>query len=132
MLDFLLAFSLPKLVLDDEIAAQALHFVRDIRPLDDLPTSDLVREMLTEGPLMIADQTLAHWPAELYLPGPTYDRDNRERWTALGSSDALTRATAEVERRLAAWEPVETDDRLVAELRALVESGLPEGAQLPA
>jgi trimethylamine:corrinoid methyltransferase-like protein len=91
-----------------------------------------VREILAEGQLMIADQTLAHWPAELYLPGPTFDRDNRERWTALGSTDSLARATAEVERRLAAWEPVETDERLVAELRALVRSGLADGETLPA
>ena len=32
MLDFLLVFSLPKLVLDDELCGQALRFTREIRP----------------------------------------------------------------------------------------------------
>ena len=37
MLDFLLVFSLPKLVFDDEMCGQALRFVREVQPLDDLP-----------------------------------------------------------------------------------------------
>ena len=37
MLDFLLVFSLPKLVFDDEMCGQALRFVREVEPLDDLP-----------------------------------------------------------------------------------------------
>ena len=32
MLDFLLVFSLPKLVFDDEMCGQALRFVRDVMP----------------------------------------------------------------------------------------------------
>ena len=39
MLDFLLVFSLPKLVFDDEMCGQALHFVREVQPLDDLPVA---------------------------------------------------------------------------------------------
>ena len=35
MLDFVLTFSLPKLVLDHEFCGQALHFCRPIQPLDD-------------------------------------------------------------------------------------------------
>ncbi len=46
MLDFLLVFSLPKLVFDDEMCGQALHFVREMKVLDDLPTTDLVQELL--------------------------------------------------------------------------------------
>ncbi len=38
MLDFVLTFSLPKLVFDNEVCGQALHFVREMKPLDDLPT----------------------------------------------------------------------------------------------
>ena len=123
MLDHLLAFSLPKLVLDAELCLQARHLVRDVAPMDDLPSTDLVRELLAEGQLLIADQTLRHWPAELHLPGPVVDRDNRERWTAAGGLDTAARATAEVERRLAAWEPVPVDAAIDAELRRLVGRG---------
>jgi hypothetical protein len=57
MLDELLAFSLPKLVLDAELCLQARHLARDVVVADDLPTLDLARELLTEGQLMIAAST---------------------------------------------------------------------------
>jgi trimethylamine--corrinoid protein Co-methyltransferase len=132
MLDYLLAFSLPKLILDAELCTQARHLVRDVRPMDDLPALDLVRELLAEGQLMIADQTLRHWPAELHLPGPVIDRDNRDRWVAAGSRDTLARATDEVERRLAAWQPdAVPEPAVLGELRRIVASGLAPGERLP-
>ena len=131
MLDFLLTFSLAKLVLDDELAGQALHFARAIRPTDDLPTTALIDELLAEGHVVTAEHTLAHWPAELYLPGPVVDRDARERWQSKGAPDLPARATAEVERLLAAWEPPATDPHVDAEARAIIAAALPEGAALP-
>ncbi len=131
MLDYLLTFSLPKLVLDDELAAQALHFARDIVPADDLPTTALVRELLAEGHVVVSDHTLEHWPTELYLPGEVMDRDARDKWTSKGELDVPARATAEVERHLAAWEPPATDPAVDKEARAIIASGLPDGAVLP-
>ena len=132
MLDELLAFSLPKLVLDAELCLQARHLVRDVIPMDDLPTTDLVRELLAEGQLLVADQTLAHWPAELHLPGPVIDRDPPEHWVTAGSLDTAARAALEVERRIAAWEPVDVPEpAVVAQLRCLVGEGLPAGVALP-
>src|SRR5215210_639662 len=116
MLDFLLVFSLPKLVLDDELCGQALRLARDVRVVDDLPTRSLVDHVLSDQHLIMADHTTAHWPTELYLPGRVFDRENRENWAKAGALDADRRATAEVERRLAAYEPVETDPLAVAEL----------------
>ncbi|CAN5839875.1 trimethylamine methyltransferase family protein [soil metagenome] len=132
MLDFLLTFSLPKLVLDDELAGQALHFAREIRPTGDLPTTELVNELLAEGHLVTADHTLSHWPSELYLPGPVIDRDAREKWASKGGLDVPARATAEVERLLAAWAPPATDRGVDAEARAIISAALPEGTPLPA
>jgi trimethylamine--corrinoid protein Co-methyltransferase len=132
MLDFLLTFSLPKLVLDDELAGQALHFARAIEPAGDLPTTDLVAELLSEGHVVTAEHTLDHWPSELYLPGAVIDRDPRERWAAQGGLDVTARATAEVERHLAAWEPPPTDPRLDEEARAIIRAGLEGDAPLPA
>src|SRR4029078_83614 len=37
MLDFLLVFSLPKLVFDDEMCGQALRFVREVKPIECAP-----------------------------------------------------------------------------------------------
>jgi trimethylamine--corrinoid protein Co-methyltransferase len=131
MLDFLLVFSLPKLVFDDEVCAQVLHFVRDVHPVDDLPVDGLLAQLRADQHLIMADHTSAHWPAELYLPSRTWERDNRENWVKAGSPDTAARATAEVDRRLAAYQPVETDPLAVAELERIIRSGLRDQAELP-
>src|SRR6185312_7943019 len=108
MLDFLLVFSLPKLVFDDEMCGQALRFVRDVRPVDDLPVGALIDHLMTDQHLIMADHTTAHWPSELYLPSAIVDCDNRENWTKLGSKDTYQRACEEADRRLAAYRAPET------------------------
>jgi trimethylamine--corrinoid protein Co-methyltransferase len=132
MLDFLLVFSLPKLVLDDELCGQALRFTREVQPVDDLPTRALVDHVLADQHLIMADHTTAHWPTELYLPGRVFDRDNRENWTTAGAPDANRRAIAEVDRRLAAYAQVETDSAIDAELRRIIRSGFISQEELPA
>ena len=132
MLDFVLTFSLPKLVLDDDLCGQALHFVRDVAPADDLPTMDLVCEVMAEQHLITAAHTMAHWPAELYLPAPVTDRENRENWQRAGGKDLLQRAADEVERRLAAYEPLDTDPLAVAEMERIISAGMSAPAPLPA
>jgi trimethylamine--corrinoid protein Co-methyltransferase len=132
MLDYLLTFSLPKLVMDDAIAAQALHFRRDIQPADDLPTTELIRELLDEGHMLVADHTMEHWPTELHLPGPVWDRDAYDGWASKAELDLPARATAEVDRLLAAYEPPDMDPAVDREARAIVRSGLSDGAELPA
>jgi trimethylamine--corrinoid protein Co-methyltransferase len=131
MLDFVLVFSLAKLVFDDEMCGQALHFCREMKPLDDLPTVDLVRELMKEDHLITAPQTLEHWPRELYLTAPVVDRENRETWIERGSRDLLQRANEEVDNRLAAYEPVVTDAAVDAELRRLIREGLKDQERLP-
>ena len=103
MLDFLLVFSLPKLVFDDEMCGQALRFVRDIHPVDDLPVGPLIDQLMADQHLIMAEHTMAHWPDELYLPSSIVDRDNREQWTKLGAKDTYQRACDDVDRRLAAY-----------------------------
>ena len=131
MLDYLLVFSLAKLVFDNELCGQALAFVREARVLDDLPTLDLARALLAEQHLLTADHTLAHWPQELYLPGKLIDRANRESWTKAGSQELARRAYDEVERRLAAYQPLPTDPAVDAELRRLIRAGMAEKRPLP-
>jgi len=131
MLDFLLVFSLAKLVFDDEICGQALHFVRETRAVEDLPAQELVEQLMSEQHLIMAPHTLGHWPAELYLPSPVVERDTRENWVRAGTTDAHARALAEVDRRLARYEPVDTDPLLVAELERIIRTGLREQTELP-
>ena len=124
MLDYVLVFSLEKLLFDNEMCGQALHFVRELRPLADLPAVDLVQQVLEEQHLLTAEHTLTHWPQELYLTSPTTDRTNRENWIKQGSKTLKQRANEEVEQRLAAYTPVATDPQLDVELRRLIGTGL--------
>jgi trimethylamine--corrinoid protein Co-methyltransferase len=131
MLDFLLVFSLPKLVFDDEMCGQALRFVREVQPLDDLPVDALIQGLLADQHLIMAPHTTAHWPSELYLPSAIVDRDNREAWLRAGAKDTYRRAVDEVDRRLGAYHQLETDPRIDEELRRIIRSGLIHQERLP-
>src|SRR4026209_2660338 len=131
MLDFLLVFNLPKLVFDDEMCGQALRFVREIRVAEDLPVGALIDQLMADQHLIMADHTMAHWPTELYLPSPIVDRDNRENWMKAGGKDTYQRAVDEVERRTAAYRPIETDPAIDTELQRIIQSGLESQASLP-
>jgi trimethylamine--corrinoid protein Co-methyltransferase len=131
MLDFLLVFSLPKLVFDDEVCAQVLHFVRDVEPRDDLPVDGILAHLLADQHLIMAEHTTANWPSTLHLPSRVWERDNRENWTKAGAPDTNARCIAEVDRRLAAYQPIETDERVVEELDRIIRSGLREQTDLP-
>src|SRR6266545_3780634 len=124
MLDYVMTFSLPKLVFDNEVCGQALRFVRPVVPLNDLPTLDLVQAQLAEQHMITAPHTLTHWPQQLYLPGPAYDRTNREQFAKAGGKDLVERASAEVDRRLAAFVSPNTDPAVEAEMLRIIRSGL--------
>jgi trimethylamine--corrinoid protein Co-methyltransferase len=131
MLDFLLVFSMPKLVFDDEMCGQALRFVREIKVADDLPVGPLIDQLMADQHLIMAQHTTDHWPTELYLPSAIVDRDNRENWLKAGGLDTYQRACLETDRRLAAYQPVATDERIDAELRRIITSGLVNQTELP-
>ncbi len=131
MLDFVLTFSLPKLVFDNEVCGQALHFVREIQPLDDLPTQDLVEQLMRDDHLITSPHTLEHWPNELFLTSMSVDRLNRENWEEGGSMELHDRAKEEVETRLANYQPFETDAEIDKALRDTVMAGLVSQTELP-
>ena len=131
MLDFVLTFSLPKLVFDNEVCGQALHFVREVEIVDDLPTGQLVADLLQDDHLITSPHTLEHWPKELYLTDSVIDRENRETWEKAGSPDLESRATAIVEEKLASYTPIETDLEIDAAMKRLVIDGFKSQEKLP-
>ena len=131
MLDFVLTFSLPKLVFDNEVCGQCLHFVRELEVLDDLPTDQLVADLLAEDHLITSPHTLEQWPKELYLTDPVIDRANRETWEEKGSQTLWDRACASVEERLANYTPIDTDPAIDAAMRQLILDGLDKQDTLP-
>jgi len=131
MLDFVLTFSLPKLVLDNEFCGQALHFVRETGELEDLPTAELVADLMNEDHLITSPHTLKYWPQELYLTDPVLDRMNRDGWVEAGSRSLNDRACEQVEIRLANYQPFDTDPAIDAEMRRLVTDGFVSQEKLP-
>jgi len=131
MLDFVLTFSLPKLVFDNEVCGQSLHFVREIEPKEDLPTAELVAHLLRDDHLITAEHTLKYWPEELYLTDPVIDRLNRETWEEAGSMELYDRACLEVDQRLANYTPFETDPAIDVAMRQLVKDGFEKQEALP-
>ena len=132
MLDYLIAFSLPKLVFDDALCGQALEFVREMKVVEDIPTVDMARALLEEQHMITAEHTLKHWPEQLYMPNEVIDRQNRENWQKAGSPDLWQRTVAETERLLAAYEPIETETAVLTEMRRIIHAGLVEQTKLPA
>ena len=131
MLDFVLTFSLPKLVFDNEVCGQALHFCREIRILDDLPSDHLVDHLMNQGHLITAEQTLEHWPRELYLTDPVIDRVTRDTSDKSAGPSLVERAVDQVERRLASYQPFETDPAIDKAMRDIIRSGLKSQEKLP-
>ena len=131
MLDFVLTFSLPKLVFDNELCGQCLHFIREIRVLEDLPSGDLVSYLQQNLHLITSPHTLKYWPQELYLTDLVVDRTNRETWALAGSKELYARACERVDQRLAAYTPFETDAAIDAEMRRLITDGLQKQTDLP-
>ncbi len=131
MLDFVLTFSLPKLVFDNEVCGQCLHFVRELEVLDDLPTDQLVADLMAEDHLITSPHTLEQWPKELYLTDPVIDRANRETWEETGSKTLWDRACEQVDERLAKYTPIETDAAADTAMRELILDGLEEQDTLP-
>ena len=131
MLDFVLTFSLPKLVFDNEVCGQSLHFVKEIEIKGDLPTQDLVEDLMKDDHLITSPHTLEHWPNELYLTDPVIDRENRETWEERGSKSLEQRANEAVEKRLSEYEPIETDSEIDKAMRELIIDGLNDQTNLP-
>lgn len=131
MLDFVLTFSLPKLVFDNEVCGQCLHFVKDLQPRGDLPTDELVAQLMRDDHLITSPHTLQYWPQELYLTDPVIDRANRETWEETGSLSLYDRACRQVEERLASYAPLATDPAIDAALRQLVADGFVDQEKLP-
>ena len=133
MLDFLLVFSLPKLVFDDEMCGQALRFVREVRaagrpagrradrPADGRPAPDHGRRTRRRT-----------GRRELYLPSADH-RSRQPRGLDAGRArrTPYERATDEVDRRLGAYRQLETDPAIDAELQRIIRSGLVDQTELP-
>lgn len=119
MLEYVNCFSLEKLVFDDEVVAHAQRFIRPVEVREDLPTAELLAELVREKHLLTSEHTLNHWPEELYLPGPMIDRTNWEQWADQGSRDWRARANEVIDETLRSYEVEPLDPKVHAEIQDL-------------
>lgn len=122
LLDLDDGFSLEKLVVDDELCGMALRLVRGVEPRDDFPAVPLLTELLAEKHLLIASHTRKNLRKEITFPGPVLDRSREERWRSDGAASLLSRAAAEVERRVSAWRPSRLPETVRNDLAGLMET----------
>lgn len=121
MLDFESCQSLEKLVVDHEICGAALRLSRGVQPREDFPALPLFAELLRERHLLIAPHTRRHLREEHHLPGPVINRANLSRWRAEGSLTLRQRASREVSRLLANYQPSSLAESVQRDLTALME-----------
>jgi len=120
MLDFESAFSLEKLVLDNEICGMTKRMIQGMEPKEDFPIVPRIQELLAEHHLLISKHTRRYLKTEHYFPGPVIDRANRSRWQEEGSLTLSERANHEVKRLLEGYRPTALADDIKGTLTRLM------------
>ncbi len=128
MLDFLLAQSPEKLVIDAEVIGMAQRLLRGVAT----PTATLATGFFEaagpEGRFLELEDTRRLFRGEQFLPSRIIDRNSRRAWLDAGGLDAFGRAKVRVDEIVAAHRPPAIDPDVVAALVARVrEAGEPFG-----
>lgn len=120
MLDFESCQSLEKLVLDHEICGMALRLAAGIELRDDPIALPLIEKAIEKKEFLSLPHTKQWFRKEAYFPDPVIDRATLEEWERAGGADAAKRATARVEKLLAAHTPEPLDGAVCGYLEELM------------
>ena len=128
MLDFLLAQSAEKLVIDAEVIGMVQRLLRGIGT----PTATLATGSFeaagSEGRFLELPETRRLFRSEQFLPSRVIDRSSRRAWLDAGGLDAFGRARDRVEELLATHPLPAVDGSVAAAMVACVrEAGAPFG-----
>ncbi len=128
MLDFLLAQSAEKLVIDADMIGMVQRLLRGVAT----PTATLATGFFElagpEGRFLELQETRKLFRSEQFLPSRVIDRNSRRAWLDAGGLDAYGRAHERVEELLAAQVVPELDPVVAAGMVARVrEAGAPFG-----
>jgi trimethylamine---corrinoid protein Co-methyltransferase len=128
MLDFLLAQSAEKLVLDADMIGMVQRLLRGIAtPTETLATAAF-EAAGPEGRFLELPETRKLFKSEQFLPSRMFDRNSRRAWLDGGGLDAYGRAHERVEELLAAWSAPALTPEVSSALVAIVrEAGAPFG-----
>jgi len=127
MLDFLLAQSPEKLVMDAEMIGMVQRLLRGVGTPTPTLATDFFEQAGPEGRFLELQDTRKLFKAEQFLPSRILDRSSRRAWLDAGRLDAFGRARERVEEIMAG--PVNAPSaELAARLAACVrEAGEPFG-----
>ena len=98
-----LTFSLPQLVLCDEIVSWIRAFCRDFEVSDETLALDVIAELGPDGDFLQAEHSLKHY-RERWYPG-LFERASHEAWLKRGGKALTARAAETVDRVLAEHHP---------------------------
>ena len=128
MLDFLLAQSAEKLVIDAEAIGMAQRLLRGIAtPTETLATGSFAAAGV-EGRFLELPETRRLFKSEQFLPSKILDRQSRRAWLDAGGLDAFGRARVRVDEIMATHPyPVVDADVAAAMVAAVREAGAPFG-----
>jgi trimethylamine--corrinoid protein Co-methyltransferase len=134
MLDFENCFNLEKLIVDNEICRMVFRLIKGISPRDDFPALPLFQELLKEKHLIISEHTQNHLREEHIFPEPVINRMTRSQWEEKGSLILDQRATQQIDKLLAAYQPSQLSQNTKQELIKLMQKEAARNGldQLPA
>ncbi|CAA7603417.1 trimethylamine-corrinoid protein Co-methyltransferase [Acididesulfobacillus acetoxydans] len=119
MLELGITFDYAQMLMDNEMARMVKQAVRGIRVSDETLAVDVVKEVGTAGNFISQDHTFTHMRTQ--SQSKLIDRRMRENWLAEGGKDFTERAYAEAISILENHRPEPLPDKVVAQLRAIVE-----------
>lgn len=122
MIDFLACQSLEKLVMDAEVIAGAIRFLRGIDQAADRLAMDHYEGFEFPGNFLKHKLTRELYREEFYLPTEIIDRGSLRDWKDKGRHDTFLRAKSQVENILANYKPLQIDNQLASEMKNLVAS----------
>jgi trimethylamine--corrinoid protein Co-methyltransferase len=134
MLDFLACMSPEKLLIDAEAIGMAKRMLKGMLVHTDPLATDMFEEINFKGEFLKQRATRQLVKEEQYMPSAVIDRGSIRTWQQMGETDTFTRAKAQLQDLLNAYQPPELPSEQVAELKNLVSALAKEAGmdQLPA
>jgi trimethylamine--corrinoid protein Co-methyltransferase len=128
MVDFLLAQSPEKLVIDADVIGMVQRLLRGIGTPTETLATGFFAAAGPEGQFLELDDTRRLFRGEQFLPSRIIDRGSRRAWLDAGGQDAFNRARVRVDEIVAGHRLPELDPAVKAALTARVrEAGAPFG-----
>ncbi len=114
-------FSLPQLIIDDEMIAFVKRIIRGMRVDEESLAYDVIERVGIGGTFLMEEHTLTHWREEFWIP-QLCDRTLWEPWMEGGGKTMLDRAIDRQNEILSKHTPDWLEEDMQSELDAIVKA----------